>query len=184
MKCAHDLIPYFVGRQRAAAKEVTESFAMFYAAKQLLGEKVTEKGELDDCHVVVVGDGGMPRTGATFSYLTKATVDSIDPMLNMKKITDVAKMLGFETERLNCHKNKIENIKINCENKKTFLILPHSHAPFYSCINSLKSYTTLNIITMPCCVKLPEKFKKQCTRFVDDEVWSPKNEIFTKKNYE
>lgn len=181
LKCARDLIIFFTGSKVSAAKEITESFAMFYAAKEFVGEDVMTSGVLDDYHIVVVGDGGLPRTASTFSFLTKATVDTIDPQFSLVKYNKITKELGFKVRGLNLLKNKIENVKINCQNKKTLLLMPHSHADVYDSIKACKNYQSLGLISMPCCVKLPEQIKKTSKKYEDQEVWSPKRTIYSKQ---
>lgn len=180
LNCSRDLIPFFTGCQRNSAKEVTESFSCFYAAKKLIGEEVMESDSINDYHIVVVGDGALPRTGATFSFLTKATVTSVDPIFNRNKLQSIEDWLTFPVNGLEVIKDKIENIKVNCRGKDTLLVMPHSHAKLDLSIAALTNYGKLGVVTMPCCVKIPEKFKKLAQKYTDENVWSPKNKIYLK----
>ena len=169
LRTAPELLPYFAGDENGAAKEVTEAFGLLRAYEK----HTTHSMKNPDVKVVIVGDGVRPRCGATFAYLTKASVISIDPNANLNFPPLKA------AQRLTVIKSKIEDVIIHCDWLDTVLILPHSHADMNAAIQSLSGWRTLDIINMPCCVNIPANWSKNWDIvYVDEGIWTPKNKIY------
>jgi hypothetical protein len=173
---AENIIGLF-SRYRGGPKEITESFGMFEAAKKVCDN-------IDECKIVVIGDGCTPRTGIVFAYFSKADVISIDPNFNMdhwEQHYEKQKRMEFEPKRIKLIKDKIENIKIDCEFKKTILLWPHSHADMRNI--RLKNKKIVIDIAMPCCVPIPSDYMKIPHLTYDDyDILSPKRTIHIWEN--
>lgn len=177
-----DLLPFFETLNKRAAKEITESYAMHNAAVQALGISPSEREVI----AIVVGDGRLPRTGALLAYLTKWTIVSIDPQMDLEKVASLPKV-----DRLDCHAKKAEDMRssIRCAGYRCVLILPHSHADLNAAIAVPKEASRIDLISMPCCVPHNQKFeifdfvkKHEMITYVDPDVWSPKNRVYIWKN--
>ena len=125
-------------------KEITETVACFFAVTQNI---MRERNALArrDCHIIIVGDGGTPRTAAWFALNSAWNCHSVDPEMSNK---------NWESsfERLKCYRDKVENVKINCMGEDAILIHPHSHARLSNSVASLENYKNLSVVAMPCCV--------------------------------
>jgi len=164
LTCAPDLL---LAKVYPNAKEITEAMGMFHAA--------IPYGELKLCGVphtaVVVGDGHTPRLGALLAFRTNWNVYSVDPEMRVDKYANAFK-------RLVILKDKIENVKIDCAGQPAVLFMPHSHANMCDAIASLDNYETLKVISMPCCVSIPEAWSRvPHTAYADKDVNSEKNWI-------
>lgn len=159
-------------RYKGAAKEITESWGMLEAARKFIPG-------LDDCLVVIVGDGCSPRTGALFAYMTKAEVISIDPAFNMahwEEHVQKQTAMGFSPKRLRLIMDKLENVEIDCEGKPLLVIWPHSHANMND--GTLNNYSKRHDIAMPCCVQIPPAWMSIPHIVFDDyHVISPRRSI-------
>lgn len=160
-------------RYKNSAKEITESWGMLEAAKKFVPN-------LNDCRVVVVGDGASPRTGAIFAYYTKTNVISIDPCFNIahwKDFVEKQTNMGFPPQRLYLIKSKVENVNFDClGNERVVVVWPHSHAPMDKCI--IKKVKERYDIALPCCVQIPKKFiEKPHITYVDYNIESPRNTV-------
>lgn len=159
-------------RYRGSAKEITESWAMLEAARNVTN--------VCNSIVVVVGDGRSPRTAALFAYFTKAETISIDPDLNLnhwKDHCEKQRNMGFPVERISVIKDKIENVEIDCKGKQCVVVWPHSHAPMNA--TRLLNYKNRIDIAMPCCVDIPINWKNTPHKmYVDDNVESPHKKIY------
>ena len=168
-KCSSSILALFA-RYKGAWKEVTESMACLETAKKYIHN-------LKDYHVVVVGDGCSPRTGALFAYMTKATVISVDPNFNEEHYLQFCKnqeAIGYPVERLKIVKDYIENCTIDCEGKPVLVIWPHSHANMNHC--HVYNFTKRIDIAMPCCKKIPNGWMNAPhITFRDNNILSPKN---------
>lgn len=168
-KCAPDLL---LNGLFPNGKEITESWAMFEATRHLgHGFEWDNK----NVHCFVVGDGHVPRTGATFAFRTAWTVFSIDPCL-VPKLYDI--------QRLTLVRKKIEDIPgFAIELKKTLIVLPHSHAKIKDCLEKIVTTTeTRAVISMDCCVNQIIPGKAPDVEYEDESVWSPKNIVRVWRN--
>jgi len=159
-------------RYKGAAKEITESWAMLEAAKKV-------DVNLDECTVVVVGDGCAPRTGAIFAYFTKALVISVDPNANIPHWVEHCEKqakIGYEPERISFAKMKIEDIVFDGNGKTVIVVWPHSHADMNKA--DITNYGRRIDISMPCCVKIPSNWmSKPHVTYTDFNVLSPKRDV-------
>ena len=168
---AENIIGLF-SRYRNGAKEVTESWGMLEAAWKF-------QPDIDNCTIVVVGDGCSPRTGALFAYFTKANVISVDPNFNIdhwnehfQKQSD----MGYEPQRIVLIKDKIENIEIDCHGKNTLVLWPHSHANML--FLKIKNHLNVCDIALPCCVPIPKPLLRiPHITYEDINIASPKRII-------
>lgn len=160
-------------RYRNAAKEITESWAMLEAAKKFVPD-------IDECVVVVVGDGCSPRTGALFAYYTKANVISIDPAMNLAHWNEHVEnqtKIGFPPSRLRVVAGKAEDERIDVGGRKVVVVWPHSHADMDGI--KLHNYSERVDIVMPCCVKIPSSWMSKIHISYEDQwVESPHKTIY------
>lgn len=173
LRTAQELLPYFAGNERGAAKEVTEAFGILRAYEKRLNFGMKNS----DVNVIVVGDGVRPKCGAVFAYMTKCDVVSIDPMIDL----DFPPLKNVQ--RLHVIKDGAENWSTDCEGKDTVIILPHSHCNFDVALDVPFNYCRLAVIALPCCVKVPLFWRKKASlEYEDDEIWSPLNKIMVWKD--
>lgn len=161
MKCAADLLRL---RMFPDAKEVTESFGMINACKNLPLE--FNDRSRSDINVVVVGDGVRPRTGALFAHLTRWNCVTIDPIM----VEEV-----WPIHRLKCYKKKVEDVKLHFDGP-LIIVLPHSHAKPSICLSNITTSSLLCVINMPCCVP-SDILHFEHISYKDGRIWSPKNRI-------
>lgn len=182
-KCAHDLLPFFIGCKRRAGKEVTESFGMFHACDDI---------DLNDCIVISHGDGKLPRTGAVFAFMSRAEVHSVDPELDLNWFeVELPKHFGgLRPRRMTLHKDYGHKVKIDCQGKHCILIGTHSHCHLKDAVTIPFNYSKLTVIQCPCCVNIPDKFltryfteRTGFNYYKDSNIWSPKNEIYIWKDF-
>lgn len=183
LKCASDTIGFFIGCEKRAAKEVTESMAMWWAIKDRL--QVDPKDSNVVC--IVVGDGAMPRTAGLICHMTAWRTYSIDPGFNLKNI---GWMFGHRAQA-NCairnlciRRSKVENVNIDCKGKRCVIVLPHSHAPLNASINAAHNYSRLDVVSLPCCVPIPKTFPSSSITYTDLDIWSPKNVMHIWSNFQ
>jgi hypothetical protein len=126
------------------AKEVTETLACFYAVSQNI---LRERNDFArrDVHIIVVGDGGTPRTASWFALNSAWNCYSVDPEMSNKRWEN-------KIERLKCYRKRVEDISIDCMGEEAVLIHPHSHARLSDSVASLRNYKNLSVVAMPCCV--------------------------------
>ena len=150
-------------------KEITESWAMLEAAK-----KYTE--DLSKMFVLVIGDGVLPRTGALFAYYTKATVLSIDPIMNIRKFMAWKNAKNLEPKNLFVKDAKVEDTPVALNGSDVLVIWPHSHAPMGK--ERISNHGRRIDIAMPCCVNIPSGFmRREHLVYEDVHVLSPKNKV-------
>lgn len=181
LKCARDIMSLFIGSHTRAAKEVTESFAMYRA---VIDHLKINTGDYDVV-CVVVGDGVTPRTASLFCHMTRWLVYSIDPEFNLKTIGQYFQekiRLGNKVKRLFIRKKKIEDLKIDCKGKRVVMVFPHSHAPLHESFTSVFNYSRLDAVALPCCFQIPFKYKSTARMYYDMNVWSPKNVMHVWEN--
>lgn len=195
LKASQDLLPFFTGCKKNAAKEITESFGAYH--------NVLEKiGPIDENWVVVsVGDGKRPRTGSVFRFLTRAaSVISIDPELDTnwfcKDLWEIYKVCPRDFFVI---QNKVEEILDNSlvefqskiKDKNLLILGVHSHARISDSIKTLaKGAKSVSILWMPCCSQVESQylnkgFVEKCeffTTYRDPEIWSAKNQVYIWKN--
>lgn len=167
--CAPDLIEM---KLFPNAKEITETFACYRAVRDI-GDWV----RVDNPEIVLisVGDGGTPRTAATFAYRSRWDCWSIDPALGDKTRWE-------RIERLHCVKDKIEhwNVREQWGDEKIFGVVVvgvHSHAPLEAAVSLAKTLSTrVAAVAMPCCVR-QELWKDPDEIYDDWGVWSPERTV-------
>ncbi len=200
LKAAHDILPFFTGCKKTAAKEITESFGAYHNAIEHLGP-INEEWV-----VVSVGDGKRPRTGAVFRFLTKASkVISIDQEADLKWFeSDLKEIYKVEPRDFMVAQHKIEDIFPSrffvtyeetleqiIKDKHLLILGVHSHANISDSIKVLApGAKSVNVLWMPCCKQVERNFLDKekiakCEKFVtynDKEIWSAKNQIYLWKN--
>lgn len=131
-------------------KEVTESFACYEAAAQM----VDPKDPNVDVHVI--GDGSTPRTAATCAFRSAWNCFSYDPNLHSRW-----KVLGEhhgKVKRLWVCGGRVEKVadlflEQDLPSGTGILIFPHSHARMGGWVDDVRArYKRLVVISMPCCV--------------------------------
>jgi hypothetical protein len=127
------------------AKEVTESFGAYAAARKYLSNNF----RLDDpkIHCVCVGDGCTPRTAATFAFRSRWTCWSIDPKLKMHNVKALNKRAA---DRVFCRSVRIEDFELLAADK-VVIVSVHSHANLMEARKSV-SGNDVAVIAIPCCV--------------------------------
>lgn len=161
LKCAPDMLAL---KLFPNAKEISESFAAYEAVRRHLQDIPLDD---PDVHMFAVGDGGTPRTAATFAFRSRWTCHSIDP--NLK---DSSKWMRIN--RLHCYPVKVEEFTpVRC--KTAVIAAVHSHARLDQAILCAKADRVV-VISMPCCVKQklsipPDKV------YTDKSIISPKREM-------
>lgn len=162
-KCAIDMLSLGLFPN---AKEITESWGAYAALSRL-----TQKLDFNDpdINVVCVGDGSTPRTAATFAFRSRWNCISVDPALRSKES-------WYRINRLTCHKDKIEKIKLDFGDKPVIIMLVHSHAPINACLRNITTTGVRHLITMPCCVdhNINDKI---FIGYRDNQILSEKREI-------
>lgn len=150
-------------------KEITETLACFYAVSQNIMRERNSFGR-NDVNIVVVGDGGTPRTAAWFALNTAWNCYSVDPEMSNK---------AWESkfDRLACYRLRVESVKIDCGNRDTVIIHPHSHARLSDSIASLQNYKNLHVVAMPCCVPQVIHGREADIVYNDEACLSPHNKI-------
>lgn len=114
----------------------------------------------------VVGDGHVPRTGATFAFRTGWRVFAVDPCL-VPKIYDI--------QRLELRREKVENCGTFQFTSNLLIVLPHSHAKIKDCLDRITTTRERAVISMDCCVNQITPGKAPDVEYEDENVWSPKN---------
>jgi hypothetical protein len=180
-KSAIDLMPFFQPTGNPA-KEITESYAMWETAK-LLG-----LDSKDEVVCIVVGDGSTPRTAALVAFSSVWECHSIDPKINLLNWQETLSRhiaIGEPIRRLEIYPKYAKEVSIDCQGKRTLILLPHSHANMKDALDVAKNSSRIDIISMPCCEPIPswameKKFtlKHNLKVFDDEAVWSPKRRIF------
>lgn len=124
-------------------KELTESLAVLDAALDVARNIRFDRGD-PKIHVVIIGDGHSPRTGALVALTTKWTVTSVDPAF--KHHGPHATIV-----RLTCLRGRVEDFP---DLHGHIVIAPHSHAS-----PEATRYVARgggHVISMPCCVAWPK----------------------------
>lgn len=146
------------------AKEVTEAFAVYDAAKVVFGDAA-----LHDASILVVcpGDGVSPRTGATAALRSAWTVKSVDPKMGRRWIQ------GKHTiKRLSCVRAAAEALTYRAP--RILVLATHSHASLAAVLAKCEA-DRVDVVSMPCCVHddigEPDKW------WADGDCLSPANRV-------
>lgn len=167
LKCAPDMLAM---KLFPNAKEISESFAAFEAIRRHLQEL-----SLGDPNVtlIAVGDGGTPRTAATFAFRSNWICHSIDP--NLKG----GKLRWNNIARLTIHPEKVEQVP-PIKADTAVVVAVHSHADLRKAVLVANAKRVV-VVAMPCCV--PQKLSiPPDKRYEDKSVISPKREILIWKD--
>lgn len=179
LKCGPDLL---LDELYPNAKEVTESMGAYDAVKRWLFKEANFGRK--DITVVVVGDGGSPRTGGLFAYRTGWECVSVDPALN-KPLKERWKAI----RRLRMIPKKIEEADLSFlwkdytfETKTDVVVVAvHSHANLTTSVNSIEDQggNVIGIVAIPCCFEQvldPIDFE-QIADYQDWGIWSDKRNV-------
>lgn len=166
LKSLAELSPFVAKDSKNASKEITECFAIYYQILKMYKPS-------DNLSVIVVGDGCRPQLGVLLAFMSKWNIHSCDP--NMKTTS----LQVSHVKRLNIYKKRLEELeKINCNGEDVVIIFPHSHADIRQFALPLQNFYKCSIISMPCCVKIPQSMLKLKHEVVEDEILG----FFTDKN--
>lgn len=168
LRCAPDLLE---AKLFPNAKEITETMAAAEAVHDHLGTWFPPDDS--SVHCFVVGDGVVPRTGATFALRTKWDVTSVDPQLYER---------DYPFRRLDLIRRNIEDVSgFDCE--KALLVLVHSHAYPPSCIRAIRATAVLAVVAIPCCVPTEQLAgKSPDLEYEDGGIWAEKRVVKIWKN--
>jgi hypothetical protein len=146
LSCAPDLLAL---RLFPNAKEITESFAAYEAARRRLHPHWNLGDPTITC--VVVGDGHTPRTAATFAFRTAWQCHSVDPLLRG------GTQRWSAIERLTLHRCKAAAVEPILADR-ALVVAVHSHAKLPEAIATVQA-RELAVIAIPCCVtqELPQE---------------------------
>jgi hypothetical protein len=133
-KCFPDLLAtgYFPN-----IKEVTESAACVYAAYRHLGLDRSDP----NVHVVVIGDGHQPRTGAMFAYTSRWRVTSVDPQMRNPGPDP-------QVKRLYCVRDRVQDVRFLSPVTQV-AVLPHAHV---TVADAMEACPGAAIVSLQCCI--------------------------------
>lgn len=188
LKCGPDILPFFQNSHpERVSKELTESFAMWRAAADVL-----KLDNQETIIAIVVGDGVRPRTASLLAHVTQWNCFSIDPQMDMAWFNQYAQervQLNVPLQRLHPFAMKAADLKIDCNGFRALVVMPHSHALVEESLKVPFNYSRLDAISMPCCKQVEPKYlskdfvmKHDVKTYVDEHVWSPKNTIHVWQN--
>jgi hypothetical protein len=164
LTCAPDLLALGLFPN---AKELTESFAAYRAVRDYLTTFSPQDREVT---LVAVGDGGTPRTAATFAFRTAWKCVSVDPVLDARKRWDIV--------RLEVHAKRIEEVSI--EAKRAVVVAVHSHARLPAALASIKA-EQIAVVAIPCCI--PQVLDRDHDHYyVDNGILSPQRGVYIWEN--
>lgn len=171
-------------------KEMSESYAAFKHVREA-------NNQLDEHDlVVVIGDGGRPRTAATFAFNCKCKVISIDPMLNIEKTDEWidrfnVQNLSYAADTWqNCMMDSISNTFITYGILRIHIVSVHGHIILDEVIDTLRNNSRLltTVYTNPCCnyeqqvLSDPSKYSlREYKNFKDVNILSEKNQVIIYK---
>lgn len=159
-KSARDMLGLYIFPN---AKEITESYAAFNAARTRL--KFLLLGD-ENVNLVAVGDGKTPRTAALFAFRTKWNCISIDPELDHDKI----RFWESQVQRLTCIPKRVEEVDLYFD--KCLIVAVHSHAKISAILDHIKAKKR-SLIAIPCCISYEHDVRPR--EYRDAGIWSPKN---------
>mmetsp|Transcript_36858 Transcript_36858/g.93917 ORF Transcript_36858/g.93917 Transcript_36858/m.93917 type:complete len:406 (+) Transcript_36858:108-1325(+) len=128
------------------AKELTESFACFAAARAHLSSEFNPRDPT--VAVVCVGDGFAPRTAALFAFRTAWRCISVDPL--MEERPDGVPSWSDSVNRLEVHRARIEDIPM-IRAERVLVVLTHAHVGLEASFSVVRWRHALGAIAMPCC---------------------------------
>lgn len=146
-------------------KELTESFGAYHA---VLNHLVPHGWDLNDRGTVAIfpGDGGTPRTAATFALRTQWQCYSIDPRLRQRPIYAMV-------DRLELYQRRADKARFNA--RQVVVVAVHSHARLEESLRGIVA-DRVAIVAMPCCVHLTMPSPPD-VEYRDPAVLSPQNLI-------
>lgn len=161
LKCFTDMVEL---KLFPDVKEITESFGCYQA--------IVNHGWFDrkdpSIVVAVIGDGGTPRTAATFAFRSAWRCISIDPQLNMDREWQ------NKIERLQLYPIRAE-ILTEIAAPKLVLIYPHSHASISRTLKKFRFKEAI-IVSLECCVPSDLNIEPDVV-YQDYGIWSPHRKI-------
>lgn len=140
LRCGPDLLALNVFPN---AKEVSESFGAFRAAREQLHDYGFPLGD-PRITCVCVGDGVSPRTGATFAFRSAWNCFSVDPALRSK----------WQTARKSVDRLEVIPGRIECQgftSDRVVVVAVHSHARLEAALRTIRA-NRVAVIAIPCCV--------------------------------
>lgn len=182
--CSCDLQALYC-QSRNPAKEITESMGAYRNIQELINTK-------NDKHIYFcIGDGSLCMTGALLAFVTKGIAISIDPLVNLKKVSlwsnekSVKNFYGFKTT----YENFIEDEVFKFDDYTYTLICVHAHVSMVDLISKFPRWDYL--YTNPCCHKDKQTLSLAVQKErnisvlkygVDENILSDKNEVIVYKN--
>lgn len=165
LRCTFDLLTAGLFPSTAAAKEMTETCAIFHAARNHV--KWTDPRDASTT-VVVVGDGGTPRTAALFALRSRWTCHSVDPLLAVR---------DYGIRRLEMHPYQAEDVTLDVEGD-VVLVAMHSHASFEAALSTVPRARRVAYVCVPCCVSKALAPWAPDELYVDDGILSPDRRVY------
>lgn len=165
-RCAASLVRWFPN-----AKEVTETIGAFVAITTRL--RHLSRGDRSVV-AVVVGDGHSPRTGAFIATSTAWRVISIDPVLSAKR---------HGVERLETRSHRIEDTPaIDAHDGPAIIVAVHSHARLNDAVRKITNASTLDVVSIPCCVpqtitRFGDVLLSPSLEYADAAILSPERRV-------
>jgi hypothetical protein len=160
-------------------KEISENMAAFAHLRDIVD--ITDEHNTFMC----VGDGSLCLTGALFAFLTKGNVISIDPVININKVSSW--MERERVKRFMFYKMKYQ--QIGGWNEPCIFVLVHAHVNLEELAAQFPGWKY--IYTCPCCNYEEQTFslayqKKSNISVVlagrDTSMITPKNDVFIYRN--
>jgi DNA primase len=156
------------------AKEITESFAAYAAAREHIAADLKN----ENIAVLCVGDGRVPRTAATFAMRSRWTCFSVDPMMKEKWTQREI------VPRLQAFRKKIEDVGFSSYFNTSpslgfdhaIVVAVHSHASLLKSLHAARNLSTeVSVVSMPCCVK--EDMHNPDVSYEDKNIASPARRV-------
>jgi len=162
--CFEELRELFVDCD-APAKEISESYSAFHQLK-----KICNISNLNWLHI---GDGSRARTGALFTFLTKSSNLSIDPLIRCDLLNDW--VMKYRVKNFNYYKYKFQNvIDVSFNNNKEYAITcVHAHVNLEEVDKKFPNWKYL--YSSVCCYPSKQKFSEQYMR--DNNIISIINKL-------
>jgi hypothetical protein len=130
-------------------KEITETMAVFEAARNKLGLSYSR----EDVLAVAVGDGVWPRTALYVAYMSKWKSVSVDPLLRVDH--PKVRTAMEKARRLELLPQRVEDVEIDASGFSDVVFLfVHSHASLHAAVSSLRGLAEdcrVHAVSMPCC---------------------------------
>jgi hypothetical protein len=174
MKCAPDMLAL---RLFPNAKEVSESFGAYDAARRHLFGKHGWDPNDPGIAVAAVGDGVSPRTAATFAFRTRWTCHAIDPKMRAARWHRKARR--NQMHRVELWPSRVEDLRATWPTQKVdrlVIVAVHSHARLDLAVEVLPA-REVAVIAIPCCVVQELPGREPDVEYQDPGILSPKNTI-------